>query len=118
MSGKYNNNLFATQQTILGALYVIVALVGGCWFLAYRVYTTAPTTETITVTLPPEIVASKAGLAEPLQTIEIEREKPGRKWFSALLHPLGFLALLLVIVGVGAGLILLVIWLDRGARDG
>lgn len=116
MSGKYSNRIFETQQTVLAALCVIVAFVGGCWFLAPRVYTTAPTTEVIMVTLPPEMVASNAVLTvapEPV-TVEVEREKPERKWFGALLHPFGFMVLLLVIIGSGAGLILLVIYLDRG----
>lgn len=82
--------------------------------MAHHAYVMAPTTETITVTLPPELQASNA----PPQTVEVEREKPERKWFGALLHPFGFMILLLVIIGSGAGLILLVIYLDRGQTDG
>lgn len=116
MSEKYNNQLFATQQTILAALCLIVAFFGGCWFFSYHAYVTAPTTEAITVTLPPEMVASKAGLAEPVQTVEVVREKPERKYFSALLHPFGFMILLLVIVGTGGLLIFSVTWLGAHKR--
>lgn len=119
-TNRNNIRIFETQQTILAALFVILAFVGGCWFLSYRVYTAAPATEVIMVTLPPDMVSQPSGFdggPEPV-TVEVEREKPWRKDFSALLHPFGFMVLLLVIVGAGAGLILLVIYLDRGRTDG
>lgn len=97
-----NDNYDSKIGKLLGALCVIVALFGGCWFFAYHAYVMAPTTEAITITLPPELQASNA----PAQTIEIERPMPGREYFSALLHPFGFMVLLLVIIGAGGGLIL------------
>lgn len=112
---SYRNDNHANEiGKLLGALCVIVALFGCLWFMAYQVYTTTPATETITVTLPPEMVVSSAGLGEPAQTIEIEQVKPYRDDFSALLHPFGFMALLLGIIGTGGGLIALAIISVRG----
>lgn len=117
MAKNYSNESEQIGK-LLGALCVIVALIGGCWFLAYRVYTTTPATETITVTLPPGVMAGDVILVESPwsqvsntpQVVEIVREKPWRDDFSALLHPLGFMILLLLIVGAGGGVIWLAVW--------
>jgi hypothetical protein len=102
MSGNHNSQNLVNQQGVLfGALCVFIAFIGGCWFFAYHAYTLTPATETITVTLPPEMIAGKAGLAEPPQTVEVERLKPGREYLGALLHPFGFMILMLAIIAVG-----------------
>lgn len=108
-----NNNYDSRLGKIFAALCVALALVGACWFLAYRAYTTEPTTEVITVQLPPGVMASNVVLvASPEQATaptEIVREKPERRWFSALLHPLGFGVLLLVIIGAGGGIVVILL---------
>ena len=107
MSGNYHSQDLENRQGLLfGVLVVLFAFVGGCWFMAYHAYTTTPATETITVTLPAEMIASK-GLAEPAETIEIERVKPWRESFSALLHPFGYIILMLLVTVVGGLLIFL-----------
>lgn len=128
-TNRNNIHILSIQQTILAALLLILAFVGGLWFLAHRVYTTTPTTEVIMITLPPEMVASNAVLTvapvgnsyaptASAVTVEIEREKPERKWFSALLHPFGFMVLLLVIIAFGSYLLVLVSYYGQGGRDG
>lgn len=116
MTKNYSNQSEQISK-LLGVLCVIVAAFGGCWFMAYRVYTTSPTTETITVTLPPGVmagdvvlVASPEQVSNTPQTVEVVREKPWRDDFSALLHPFGFMILLLLIVGAGGGVIWLAVW--------
>lgn len=115
MAKNYSNESEQIGK-LFGALLVIVAFFGGCWFMAYRVYTTTPATETITVTLPPGVMAGDVVLvASPeqvsdAQTVEVVREKPWRDDFGALLHPFGFVILLLLIIGAGGGVIWLVVW--------
>jgi hypothetical protein len=107
MSDYNDNRVYQTQQTILAALFIIVAFVGGCWFMAFRHISHVPATETIVIELPETET-------RPAEVVEVIREKPERKYYGALFHPFGFMILGLSVVGAGT---VLIVWVARHGRQ-
>jgi hypothetical protein len=105
MSEYNNNRSFVTQQTVFGLLCVFFAALMGCWFVASRIVSHVPATETIVIELPETE-------SRPAEVVEVVQEKP--QPFRALLHPFGFMILVLSVILAGT---VLIVWVARHGRQ-
>jgi hypothetical protein len=107
MSEYNNNRSFVSQQTVFGLLCVFFAALTGCWFVASRIVSHVPATETIVIELPETE-------SRPAEFVEVIREKPERKYYGALLHPFGFMILVLSVILAGT---VLIVWVAHHGRQ-
>jgi hypothetical protein len=107
MSEYNHNRTFVSQQTVFGLLCVFVVALMGCWFFTFRVVGQVPATEKIVIELPETET-------RPAEFVEVIREKPGRKYYGALLHPFGFMILVLSVILAGT---VLIVWVARHGRQ-